>query len=348
MAKTVYVLGAGASSEAGLPVGTDLKKSIAAELRIEFEHGIRQVQGSFLLVAALRDYVQRTSLSRDINPYLHAGWRISEAMSQAISIDNFLDAHKDDPKIVLCGKLAIATSILNAERNSSLFLKTEAYNATLDFDRLQNTWFNSFMQIITENCAPNDLKQRFETIKLVIFNYDRCFEHYVYYWLQNYYALSEQQAADLVGLIDIYHPYGVVGSLPWQKFGNSISFGADPQKSQLLALAEKIKTFTEGTDPDASAILAIRSAMYNAEKIVFLGFAFHRMNLSLLWGENRPEHSRPSATFLGTAKGISADDVTFIRSDLISPHGNVAICELRNDLTCAGLFDAYRRRLSFV
>ena len=48
---------------------------------------------------------------RDVNPILHAAWKIRDALPQAISIDNFLDS-RPDPHIELCGKLAIAKAIV--------------------------------------------------------------------------------------------------------------------------------------------------------------------------------------------------------------------------------------------
>lgn len=348
MKKTVYVLGAGASKEAGLPIGFELKKAIAAELDIRFEHGIQQRTGSFLIVEALREHVQQNLHSRDINPHLRAGRRISEAMPQAISIDNFLDAHKGDEELEFCGKLAIVTSILAAERNSRLFVNPENYHASLDFEQLSNTWFNSFMQLITENCRLEDVEWRFKSIALIIFNYDRCFEHFAYNWLQTYYGISSGQAAKLVGLVEIHHPYGMVGHLPWYQVDNAIQYGAEPNRLQLIRLAAQIKTFTEGTDASSSKVVAIRTAMRRADRIVFLGFAFHRLNLELLWAGDGGDGETPGVKMYATAKGISPSDIEVIREALVNGHGRVVGMEIRNELTCSELFEAYRRTLSFV
>ena len=107
---TVIVVGAGASNEVGLPTGAGLKDKIADLLDFRFEHGVRLIRGSHLIYDALRLKVRG-----DVNPYLHAAHHIRGALPQAKSIDDFLEIHKDDEKIELCGKLAIVQSVLAAE-----------------------------------------------------------------------------------------------------------------------------------------------------------------------------------------------------------------------------------------
>jgi hypothetical protein len=61
--------------------------------------------------------------------------------------------------------------------------------------------------------------------------------------------------------VEIYHPYGAVGSLPWISQDGAIGFGAEPTHLQLLALARQIKTVTEGTHEASSNVSAIRLNM---------------------------------------------------------------------------------------
>ena len=105
--KIVFVVGAGASKEVGVPIGRDLTSNIAVALDIQFPDGYQQSSGSYLICQALRRLVEKQN-SRDINPFLHAGWAIRDAAPLALSIDNFIDAHRQDERIKLCGKLAIA------------------------------------------------------------------------------------------------------------------------------------------------------------------------------------------------------------------------------------------------
>ena len=136
MKSLVLVLGAGASKEVNLPIGTELKSEIARLLDIRFQHGFQQESGDYQLTEALR-LIAATEKEQmgQINPFLYMCWRIRDAMPQAISIDNFIDCHSDEPKIAICGKLAIAKAILAAEAKSTLTIdKTNTHNK-LDFAR---------------------------------------------------------------------------------------------------------------------------------------------------------------------------------------------------------------------
>jgi hypothetical protein len=347
MIKTVIVIGAGASKEAGLPIGAELKNTIASSLNIRFEYGTELVAGDHRIVAALRKHVEATENSRDINPHLRAGWRIRDAMPQAISIDNFIDAHAGEKKIETCGKLAIVTAILDAERHSKMYVDPNTHRTTLQYNALEETWFNGFLQLLTENCRAPDLEKRLSSIALVVFNYDRCVEHFLYHGLQNYYGIDGDRAAALVQKIQIFHPYGSVGSLPWHKQPTSIDFGLDPNSTYRLQLAAQIRTFAEGTDPDSSDITAIRRYMRTAKRFIFLGFAFHRLNLELLWPTGAEVRLSPDKRCFATAFGMSQNDAQVIVSELEELAGveakNVVI---RTDLTCTKLIRDYWRSLS--
>ncbi len=105
--RTVFVVGAGASREAGLPTGAELKRVIAEKMNFIFDSksdslksGDRNVYDALMVYAnAERRYWPEVMK--------HVQW-ISDAMPQAISIDNFLDAHRTNSELELCGKLGIA------------------------------------------------------------------------------------------------------------------------------------------------------------------------------------------------------------------------------------------------
>jgi hypothetical protein len=85
--KTLYVVGAGASHEFGLPLGIQLKSEITQVLRYKIDSG-RLTEIDPVIHQAYSALAGRP----DINPYLQASRRIVNAMPQAISIDNFIDA----------------------------------------------------------------------------------------------------------------------------------------------------------------------------------------------------------------------------------------------------------------
>jgi len=345
MPKTVIVLGAGASKEVGLPTGIDLKKAIGQRLNIRFDTTGRMTSGDPHIFNALRQHVEKEA-GRNVNPYLNAARRIRAAMPQAISIDNFIDAHRGDGRIELSAKLAIVSTILAAERDSALYRDHQSANTGLDYWKLEPTWFNAFLQLLTEDCRAADLDARLSSLTFIVFNYDRCVEQYLHEALQTYYGIGSDEAAAFVKRIHIYHPYGVVGALPLYGGANVIEFGGEVQGFQLLKLAGQIKTFAEGTDPTLSDVVAIRQKLSEADRFMFLGFAFHRLNLSLMWPE-RAETPTKGMCF-ATALGISASDVELITKDIANLSGmymNPSQIFLRH-LSCAELFREYWRSLS--
>jgi hypothetical protein len=247
------------------------------------------------------------------------------------------------------GKLAIVRTILEAESKSVLFIKQLQGNRPLRFDRLENTWFNSFFRQLTENCKPVDIKKRLSSVVLVVFNYDRCIEHYLYHALQNYYFMSASDVASLFQSLEIYHPYGIVGSLPWLKQNDAIEYGVTPNSEQLLRLSNRIKTFTEGTNESSSDVTAIRSHMKTSLRLVFLGFAFHRLNIELLLPKASSTSPPTGRSVFATAHGISDSDTKAI-SDELATRGVLSArdIQIRNDLTCSQLFQEYSRRMSFT
>ncbi|WP_374972561.1 hypothetical protein [Spongiibacter marinus] len=344
--RTVFIVGAGASKEVNLPTGAELKSKIAGLLDMRFDtFGSSLQSGSHEIVAALRQKVMLPDRRRgDINPYLHEAWHIRDALPQAISIDNFIDAHKENEKIALCGKLGIVKSILEAEGNSLLTIDDRRADSTIDFMRLDKTWYIPFFQQLTENCGKDDLLERFQCVTLIIFNYDRCIEHFIFHALRNYYKITSEEAADLVQAINIYHPYGQVGTLPWIDRNGAVGFGAEPHPEQLLDIASRIKTFTEGTNPDSSEIIQIRSHMNELDRLVFVGFAFHKLNMQLI----APEDTSPQARLdcFATAHGISLSDQEVIQGLLTNLYQRDVRIRMSTS-TCGGFFNEYWRSLSF-
>jgi hypothetical protein len=350
--KTVFILGAGASQEANLPVGSQLTKLIASALDIEFKLGGfagELLSGDLRIVEALRLAAQRNAdLIRNMQLLMQAAQRVHAAMPQATSIDAFIDSHRGDRQIELCGKLAIVSTILEAEAKSYMFVDHDHGVHRLNFVQMADTWFNSFVQLLTENCHSSELVQRLKSVALIIFSYDRCVEHYLYYAIQNFYGIAPSEVAQLLRGLEIYHPYGTVGSLPWLDSAYAIEFGETPNSDKLLQQAGQIKTFTEGTDKSSSDVDAIRSLMMTSEKLVFLGFAFHRLNMELLLPSGTFQNQSGGRYVFGTASGISDSDTDSIRSNLTQGVLFVNHTRIRNDLTCKELFHEYRRSLSFV
>lgn len=344
--KTVYVVGAGASFEANLPTGNELKDRIAGLLDMRFEFNT-QNSGDYEIQQALRQHTHEDRSLKTLNSYLHECRHISENMPLAISIDNFIDSERGNEKLALCGKLAIVKSILKAERNSSLYFDRNRSERRFNFSSLENTWYLSFFRTLTENCNKEDLGPRFENITLIIFNYDRCIEHFLFHALMSYYRLDNQQAAELVSNIEIIHPYGTVGSLEWQDRASStaIEFGGELHVRRLIDYAERIRTFTEGAHSEYMDSLI--SSMRFTERLIFLGFAFHRLNMDLIGGETNERYENPhNIECYATAYETSQSDQVAIQNSINHLYSNPVSSNIENT-TCAQIFRDYSRSLGY-
>lgn len=185
-----------------------------------------------------------------------------------------------------------------------------------------------------------------KAVTLIIFNYDRCIEHFLYHALQNYYKVSESEAAEIVNHINIYHPYGKVGFLPWDNLSDSMDFGADPTPDNLLQLVQKIKTFTEGTDPGSSEIKEIRNHLSRANRLVFIGFAFHKLNMQLIKPKNVDGGKTSKPKCFATTYMISESDKEVIRSQINSTLSAKLNINMVNK-SCGDFFNEFWRSLSF-
>jgi hypothetical protein len=176
----------------------------------------------------------------------------------------------------------------------------------------------------------------------VVFNYDRCLQYFMYHAAQAYYRLDQDRAGTLINGIHFYHPYGSVGWLPWQRKNEDVvDYGGEVTAGQLLALSNRIKTFTESTAENV--IDPIRRAVNAAQRIVFLGFAYHDQNVRLLWPDTMTVTSSEKRYF-GTAHGISESDVDILLKE-ISARTGIDYGRLPR-IKCAQLFYEYKQSLS--
>lgn len=309
---TVFVVGAGASSEVGLPIGAELRKTIAEKLDTKFELGYEQTSGDRSVVEALRQLAHSRSV-RDFNPHLRAGRMISEAMYSGLagSIDAFLDHHSNNKVLVEVGKIAIAIAILEAEASCSLQHREHGQPPYLP--AIAATWYPLFLNLIGSSVKAEELDRVFESTTIICFNYDRCIEHFLYHALQVKFLCRPDRAQELIAKLKIFHPYGTVGTLPWQRLsGPSIVFGGETYGRQVLDAALALRTFTEQWE-DTVALGKIRNAVVSADALIFLGFGFVPQNLELLAVETR---CKASDVFF-TAAGISESDRRHVQNGIL-------------------------------
>ena len=311
--KTVFIVGAGASCEVGFPSGKELKSRIAKLIDIKFDDwGRQQKTGDYRITQAFRDFANSHADLRDINPLLHKSWHIAAVIpTAAISIDNYLDAHRGDALLELAGKLGIVKAILDAEAKSPLKDEKDT-GQPFDIRKVDGTWYQSLFQQLSENVRRAEVASLFENASFIVFNYDRCVEHVFARLIETYYDLPAAEAQQIMDKVPIIHPYGVVGCLPWQtdKPFEAVPFGAN-ERADLLKSAARIRTFTEGQD-DPALMQALHTAIMTADTLVFLGFSYGRQNLTLMTPEGGTEVRR----MYGTAFGVPGEEREVIEAEV--------------------------------
>ena len=266
----IFVIGAGASNEYGLPLGNELKTKIAASVSFRDAMGHNAGDRELHQVVAFRH-------ASEIDKYERAGGDLAKNISSFVSIDDALNWFaRRRPEVVELGKLAIVWEILKAERASRLFSTGGWEIPEKDFD---DTWMPHFHSMAMESAQIDDL-DTFKNVTVINFNYDRTLEHYLYAALQTKFDLDADRAAQFLSNLKVIRPYGKVGSLPWQEAGPYVPFGNQIKDyNELFSLSMGVKTYAEGAS-GAEGIIA--QEMTRARMIVFLGFGFHRQNMKLL------------------------------------------------------------------
>jgi len=341
---TVFVVGAGASKEFGLPAGNELAIRISEKLNVLFnEFGTNIISGDKELF-----YGVTRSHGQELSQYQKAAWLIRDGIILAHSIDDFLDVHQLNQRVVEYGKAAIAKCILEAERNSKLFFDRSAHEQpgppTINFRNCADTWLVGLMRLLVRGTPHAQRAQIFDRCTFVVFNYDRCIEHFFSEALHRSYDINSHEAADIVARAKIYHPYGLAGDL-----GDALTtratvpFGANQVNWYDLGKT-MLKTYTESVDS-----VQIKNAVQQAETIMFLGFAYHDQNMRLLANDK----SLNKKTFIGTAFKMSDSDISVVKSQIdkwqdrapsIRPPDYIHI-NINGDLTASAVFDHYSKSL---
>jgi hypothetical protein len=344
--KTVFVVGAGASKEFDLPVGAELAIKINEKLNVVFdEWGQKIITGD----ADLFQNVVRSS-KKDSNPnaWQKAAWIIRDGIVLAHSIDDFLDAHQHNWRVVEYGKAAIAKCILEEERTSTLYFnpneepRIPGRSPTIDIKKNNNNWLTGLMRLLVRRTPYAERARILDQCSFVVFNYDRCIEHFFFHAFQNFYDVGPDESADIVNRARIYHPYGMAGLLgSIGAAGNRAPFGASRADYYTIGNTA-LKTYTESVESSE-----IQTAMLEAEKIVFLGFAYHDQNMDVL-ARLETMDVKP---IIGTALQMSDSDVEVTRQQIggwakEGVHSRmIDHVDLRDNLKAADIFTFYSKSL---
>lgn len=345
--KTVFVLGAGASSEIDLPLGFQLACLIRKKLDIRLENGRRIPGGDWDLYGRIS-----REFPNDANDYRLAALGIRDGIVLANSIDDFLDRHSANERMVRYGKMAIVASVLEAERKSRLFVPRAERSQRSAVTQTNASWYPVFLKMLCVGVNKANIYSIFDNISFVDFNYDRCITQYIAEALQVAYQLEEEEAWNLVSLVKVLHPYGSLGELHYRREApNIVAFGDPDERADPLSMSDRIKLYTEQATKEGT-ITEIKSAIAAAGTLVFLGFGFHDQNMKLITPPK--EVKRKAQAVFATAYKMSDADCEVIRRELLSVSGSpvrtlggapMDHIYVRNDLTCSQLLLDYSKSL---
>ena len=330
--KTLFIVGAGASFEVGIPVGVQLARNIAGLLNIE------------LATQATSDFFRSlyNRYPQESNTFNRAAAAVRNGVQLTNSIDDFLDRHSGEEAIERLGKAAIVKTILFAERECK-FLQGERRGG-FALDSVENTWFVKFFRMLGAEVHVSKVAQIFGNVAFVVFNYDRCLEFFLTDALQLVYGLSPNEARGLVAECKIIHPYGVIAPLDVGSsgvpFGGVSNFALD-----YAALSEGLRLYTEEMT-HKETLTQIHDEIASAEQIIFLGFGYNTPNMDLL----KPPKKVNLKPVFGTALGMSSNSIEVVQHQLARMFngglsGIIPAMQL-SDMKCNQLFDFHARRLA--
>jgi hypothetical protein len=234
---TVFIVGAGASAEFNLPVGEELARRIKRSLTLcEPNRGW----------LCTDDYIEAAIRSRskaqgpDRTQLLNGARRISEGLPLHLSIDNFMENHKEEEEIQICGKIAIVRHIAAAEAKSTLASR----NALREQPELAK-WLRLLFQLMQQGIARSNAHNFFRNSTFIVFNYDRCVEYFFEQALQMAYSLPTGTAREIVNSARFMHPYGTIAPLPWQPTASTFSHEFGVENIDCNTAALNLLTYSE-------------------------------------------------------------------------------------------------------
>lgn len=350
---TLFVLGAGASYEAGFPLRSELAASLSKDLYFYVDSG-RLENGDQQTYSAKQKLARSTEFT--INALIQAGRLISAGVQDAESIDNYVELHWDKPAVQLVSKLGMSIAIARTEKQSRLFSynksngKWEIRNSSaMGTHHPRQTWYQRFFEIATNGIRAADLENLFKDGRVLCFNYDRSSEHFLLLRVMSLYAVDEQIAARAVRNLKVVRPFGGLGALPLLGQHQSLEFGELEHYRDYWRIAENIRTYSE--TPGSEVLDEIGNLTAWAKQVIFLGFGFRRQNMKLL------ERTNQRHLFIyATTYGISEQNRVAISERLHSkfkdlfhlhkPNDRKSATPVLSSLSCAEFMAVFKELFS--
>ncbi|MGR9154122.1 hypothetical protein ACU8MT_32475 (plasmid) [Rhizobium leguminosarum] len=278
---TVFIIGAGASVEFGMPVGSKLTEQIKQNCKFRFEFGNLK-EGAMPIF----DYYRNTydlrdpAKAKEVQARFDLMAQIHRSIDMAESIDEYIFRYSDNPLVAEVGKLHIAYAISKAESECLLSDKAKFSHDTDGFESASKKWIFTFAKALMTGVKASEIKTIGNNITIICFNYDRCIEHYLEHAICRTYAgVNLETAREIVSNINIIHPYGVLGPFEAFPFGSTKRF-ADMGRN-LITWSETVR--------DEQITAEIDYGIRNADTLVFMGFGYAKQNMDLMRTDREPK-----------------------------------------------------------
>jgi hypothetical protein len=264
---TLLVLGAGASSAYGFPLGHKLRRSIVASATGNKDHADKIALAS----NKSRDAVHQFGLELQ--------------QSRRSSIDAFIESRAHDYDEI--GRCAIARELLGVESDNGLFPKVNV------------DWYSSLFDAILGNSSDAFRRNQ---LKVLTFNFDRSFERALYLALEA--NFKGQDIDQLLDVVPVHHVHGDLGLPSWRARYRNVNdrrpYTPADDRESIAMCAQRMKIVHHPVHSETSE--TIREWFEWSRRVFFIGFSYHELNLKKL---NVPA-CLIGKTAYGTAYGMEA------------------------------------------
>ncbi len=280
---TLLILGAGASSTFGFPIGSSLAYKVCREF---------QESNS-----ALRGLMQESGIFDDEMKAFVSAYQNADCGS----LDEFTEGRGDFLSLV---KTAIVCRLVNREIPDRL---TPDFRAAMEkVEGYQSKdWCRYLLQHMHRG-APTPSQFADNRLRVITFNFDRSFEQRLFADVRDRYVVSAAEAAEVCRQFPVLHVHGRLGRLPWMEQDEDEGQECVREYAPTATIADRAACISHiriiQEEIPTSRLDRARSYFEWAEQVCFLGFGYHASNLTRL----RVNELLPQATIRGTALGYTA------------------------------------------
>ena len=272
--KTTFILGAGSNRELGFPLGKEMYQNAINDILFD---------SNSVLYAVLAEFNEKNELGAKFMQF-------AKDLKQArlSSIDEFVIKH---PIYQIIAKIVISYYLIEKENSKNVDDLTAGH------------WYNYIWENLYERDVANFPKSK---ISFITFNYDRSLEYFLYKTIATIYEndikinKGKITLIDLINRIPIRHVYGRLGNLEIENENdkNFLAYGyefvilptEDVKEEKIKRLVPMIRKAINGFElilnnrnNSTERISEILDLINQSNQIVFLGFAFSKDNMKVLF-----------------------------------------------------------------